>query len=194
MKTKNSIQSSFKKLRGLTVIQMLACCIGQMEAAVQGFPVNFTTSNYTSCTVNSGDPAKWTSNKTLSTNTSGVYFTKQNKGAYHLFTIPVRVFAANDSITVTLGSVKVSNNNYKMTFKMQYSLDNSTYTDFGETWTESTTAVSIERGVKIPSAIASGNIYIKILSTSGGGTNGGNHYIKTADITYSSGSTNYTLG
>lgn len=191
-----SALSALRKLQSLGLL-LCALLIGslQMWGAIQGFPVNFTKSNYTGCTVISGYPATWTSNKTLKTATKGVYFEKTTSGAYHLFTIPVRDFAANDSITVTLGGVQVSNTDYKHTFKMQYSTNGSSYTDFGSTWTESGSATQIQRGVKIPTAVASGSIYIKILSTAGGKSNGGNHYILTADITYTagSGSTTYSI-
>lgn len=191
--------SALSALRKLQSLGLLLCTLlfgsMQMWGAIQGFPVNFTKSNYTGCTVISGYPATWTSNKTLKTANKGVYFEKTTSGAYHLFTIPVRDFAANDSITVTLGGVQVSNTNYKHTFKMQYSTNGSSYTDFGSTWTESGSATQIQRGVKIPTAVASGSIYIKILSTAGGKNNGGNHYILTADITYTagSGSTTYSI-
>ena len=168
----------------LALLMLLSVGVTQVWATIQGFPVNFDKTNYTGVTVITGSPATWTSNAALSTATNGVYFGNQNSGKYHLFTIPVKDFAANDSITVTLGNVKVSNSSYKMTFKMQYSTNGSSYTDFGSSWTESETATNIQRGVRIPTAVADGNIYIKILSTSGGGTKGGNHYIKTADITY----------
>ncbi len=184
----------FNKARWLvTIILLTVISIPNVQGAVAGFPVNFTTSNYTGVTVITGRPATWTSNKTLSTNSSGVFFQKQNSGAYYLFTIPVTGFSANDSVTVFLDDVKVSNNTYKMTFQMSYSTNGSSYTNFGDTWTESTTAKDITRGIKIPTAVANGTIYIKILSTSGGGTNGGNHYIKAADITYTAGGTKVTL-
>ncbi len=191
--------NALSTLRKLQSLGLLLCTLlfgsMQMWGAIQGFPVNFTKSNYTGCTVISGYPATWTSNKALKTATKGVYFEKTTSGAYHLFTIPVRDFAANDSITVTLGGVQVSNTDYKHTFKMQYSTNGSSYTDFGSTWTESGSATQIQRGVKIPTAVASGSIYIKILSTAGGKSNGGNHYILTADITYTagSGSTTYSI-
>lgn len=184
----------FNKARWLvTIILLTVISIPNVQGAVAGFPVNFTTSNYTGVTVITGRPATWTSNKTLSTNSSGVFFQKQNSGAYYLFTIPVTGFSANDSVTVFLDDVKVSNNTYKMTFQMSYSTNGSSYTNFGDTWTESTTAKDITRGIKIPTAVANGTIYIKILSTSGGGTKGGNHYIKAADITYTAGGTKVTL-
>ena len=177
---------------------MLICIIlniNMVWGAVAGFPVNFTTSNYSSgVTVITGRPATWTASASLSTNSSGVYFQKQNSGAYHEFKIPVTGFSSGDKVQIELGDVKVSNKTYKMTFKMQYKVGSSgTYTDFGTTWTESESATDITRTATINSDIASNDIYIKVLSTSGGGTNGGNHYIKTVDITYVAGAKTYTL-
>ena len=177
---------------------MLTCIllnINMVWGAVAGFPVNFTTSNYSSgVTVITGRPATWTASATLSTNSSGVYFQQQNSGAYHEFKIPVTGFSSGDKVQIDLGNVKVSNSKYAMTFKIQYKVGSSgTYTDFGTTWTETESTANITRTATINTDIASNDIYIKVLSTSGGGTNGGYHYIKTVDITYVAGAKTYTL-
>ena len=144
------------------------------QNSAAGFPINMSYNAHSYVSASSGDISE--------SDTKGFYVQKKNSGFYWLFTIPVSNIEAGSTISITLGNVSVSNNSYKFTYQMSYSTNNSDYTNVGNTFTESTTATNESQTFIISNKIVSGNIYIKWLSTSGGGTNGGNHYIKTVEI------------
>ncbi len=144
------------------------------SGSATGFPINMTYNSHSYVSVSSGSINE--------SDTKGFYVTKKDNGFYWLITIPVSSIESGSVVEITMGDVSVSNSSYKFTYQMSYSFG-SGYTDVGGTFQESTTADDVTRSFVVPSNIASGNIYIKWLSTAGGGTNGGNHYIKTVDIT-----------
>lgn len=139
-----------------------------------GFPINMTYNSHSYVSISAGNLNE--------SDTKGFYVTRQSSGFYWLFTIPVSNIESGSVVGITLGDVSVSNNSYKFTYQMSYSFG-SGYTNVGSTFTENTAAADESQSFVVPSNIASGNIYIKWLSTSGGGSNGGNHYIKTVVIT-----------
>ena len=157
--------------------------VGGGASSAVGLPVQFTTSNYSSGVTTSAGTATISASKTINSFTAGLAIQQTQTNAYWLFTIPVTNFSANDSVTIIMTGVKVNNNSYKHTYQCQYSTNGSSYTDFGDSFQESTTATTITRGVKIGTAVNSGNIYIKVLATAGGASNAGSHYIgSTVDI------------
>ena len=144
------------------------------SGSASGFPINMTYNSHSYVSVSSGSINE--------SDTKGFYVAKKDYGFYWLITIPVSSIESGSVVEITMGDVSVSNSSYKFTYQMSYSIGGG-YTDVGATFQESTTADDVTRSFVVPSNIASGNIYIKWLSTAGGGTNGGNHYIKTVDIT-----------
>ena len=110
---------------------------------------------------------------------AGLYSQKMSENDYWLITIPnVTNTVESTTVTVTFGGIKVNKATNKVVYKFQYSIDGTTYNDFGEEYTETTSSTSKTLSFT-PGVINNGTLYIRALVTSGGSTSAGSHYIGT---------------
>ena len=112
---------------------------------------------------------------------AGIASQKMAADNYWLFTIPnVANVLSTTEVTIAFSGVKVNKtgtgNVNIITYQLAYSWDNSTWTDVGDTYTETTTATNKSYTFK-PGAKDSGTLYIRYLATSGGVTTAGSHYL-----------------
>lgn len=110
---------------------------------------------------------------------SGFAYSSVPQGAYYIITIPNVSVPSDKKVTLTCGGVKTSNSSYVAKYKTAWSLDGSSYTDFGNEVTETATATS-RSGEFEAGEINNKTLYIKIYYTQG--NNKGNHYLGTVTV------------
>lgn len=134
------------------------------------------SSENTSATITS----KNGNNNKINCAAAGLYSKKMSENDYWLITIPnVTNTVESTTVTVTFGGIKVNKAANKVVYKFQYSIDGTTYNDFGEEYTETTTSVS-KTITFMPGVIKENStLYIRVFVKSGGSTSAGSHYIGT---------------
>ncbi|MDY4481678.1 MAG: hypothetical protein SPE21_05775 [Candidatus Cryptobacteroides sp.] len=134
------------------------------------------SSENTSATITS----KNGNNNKINCAAAGLYSQKMSENDYWLITIPnVTNTVESTTVTVTFGGIKVNKAANKVVYKFQYSIDGTTYNDFGEEYTETTTSV-LKTITFMPGVIKENStLYIRVFVKSGGSTSAGSHYIGT---------------
>ncbi len=114
---------------------------------------------------------------------AGMYSQKMSEDDYWLLTIPnVKNVTADTEVTISFGGVKINKTaNGTITYQCQYSWDNSTWNNTGDTYTETATGVEKSYTFK-PGVKASGTLYIRYYATSGGSTSKGSHYLGSVTL------------
>ena len=146
-----------------------------------GFPVEFTGSNYSSGVTTAAGTATITCSKNIQAGINAQNMASANND-YWLFTIPVQNVQTTHTITIAFTDIRNNKAASAGTYTFYWSYNNSDYTQF-DTYNEGTTKNTSESFDFTPtSACANGTLYIKMVMTSGGATNAGNHYLGNVTI------------
>ena len=117
-----------------------------------------------------------------STIESGLNAQKMSIDGYWLFSVPVKYITVENTISIDFTDIRVNKVASKVTYSLQYSYDNVTYSEFN-TYTETATKNTSKKFTFNTSRnITEGTLYIKLVVTSGGSTTAGNHYLGNVTI------------